>query len=394
MDASAAAGSAPSGRGRRRRAGAVALAAATAVLGLISCGAGANLCSDSAAGGAAPDAASAPFRSAIPLGAAVRWDRVRDSPGYASFYLSHYSWLTPENELKTESLEPERGAFDFGRADAIVGWALRHGKQVHGHVLVWGTQLPHWVLKLRERKPTPSRAAKTRQAMTEYITTVIRHFRGRIGEWDVVNEAFNADGSYVRNVWYRELGPGYIEDAFRAARAADPTVRLCYNDLGPELPGPHADAVLALVGRLSRLGLLDCVGFELHTAVPGPDRKLLVRQLQGFAATGAELLISELDVVSRTPATATESESARRQAQATVYANVARACRAGSRCDRITTWGFTDASSWLGSASEALPFDSSCRAKPAWAALRSVLDARTPATTTPYPPATARRAAR
>jgi endo-1,4-beta-xylanase len=336
---------------------------------------GAKLCS-----GAAGTGASAPFASAVPLGAAVRWDRVGDSPGYARFFLSHYTWLTPENELKMDSLEPDRGSFDFARADAMVGWTLHHGKHVHGHALVWGTQIPHWVAALHERRPTARGAAAVGGTMAAYIATVLRHFHGRIHQWDVVNEAFNANGSYVKSVWYHELGPSYIEDAFRVARHADRSVKLCYNDLGTELPGPHANAVLALVRRLRRAGLLDCVGFELHTAVPGPDPKRLQRQLQLFAATGAEILVSELDVVARTPGTQTESESARLQAQAAVYANVARACRAVSACARITTWGFTDASSWLGSAAAALPFDTACRAKPAWAALRAALAPGAPPT--------------
>jgi endo-1,4-beta-xylanase len=352
-------------RARRRRALLPALLITAVVVFALTRGAGANLC-PRATSNVALDPASRAFASAIPLGAAVRWDRIQDSPGYERFFISHYDWLTPENELKMDSLEPAPGSFDFERADAMVGWALKHGKHVHGHVLVWGTQLPHWVAKLAQRTPTKAGMAKMVKALGTYIVTVIGHFDGRVHEWDVVNEAFNSGGSYVRNAWYRELGPAYVEDAFRAARLADPSAKLCYNDLGTELPGPHSAAVLALVKRLRSLKLLDCVGFELHTSVPGPDPQVLARQLKAFAATGAEALISELDVAAR-PGEA--------NAQASVYANVARACRATPGCARITTWGFTDASSWLGQAAQPLPFDSQCRAKPAWAALRTGLNA-------------------
>jgi endo-1,4-beta-xylanase len=339
-----------------------AIALGLAALLLAGCG-GSDLCAHVSATGATT-AASQPFRSAIPLGAAVRWDRLQDSPGYARFYDARYSWMTPENELKMNALEPQEGSFDFGTADALVAWARAHGKLVHGHVLVWSQQNPSWVASL----DTPQKALS---ALDTYVTTVIRHFARSIGEWDVVNEAINADGSYVENVWYRELGPGYIVEAYRAARAADPAAHLCYNDLGTELPGPHSDAELRLVQRLRALGLLDCVGFELHTQSPGPPAATLQHQLRTFAATGAYVLISELDVVAA-PNTDPTSAVAR-LSQATTYSAIANACVQTRGCNRITTWGFTDASTWLGSAAAPLPFDVRCVAKPAWAALRVAL---------------------
>ena len=350
-----------------RTANLVALAVAIALLA--GCGSGANLCSKVSTRGGTT-ALSAPFASAIPLGAAVRWDRVKDSPGYARFYLSHYTWMTPENELKMAALEPEEGQFDFSSADAIVKWAVEHGKHVHGHTLIWGTDLPGWAASLGKRRGAKARADAIR-ALGTYVVTVVKHFRANVHEWDAVNEAIEPTGRYVKNAWDKAIGPGYIKDAFVAAKLADPSVRLCYNDSGLELPGAHADRALALVKQLRAAHLIDCVGFELHLGVPGPPEAALQEQIKKFAATGVEVLIAELDVsgaaIGTPPALA---------AQAAVYGNVARACRAVSGCARITTWGFTDASSWLGTATRALPFDSDCVATPAWRALRNALNAR------------------
>ena len=304
----------------------------------------------------------------VALGAAVRWDRVGDLPGYASLFLAHYRWLTPENELKMESLEPANGVFDFARADALVDWAGSQGKAVHGHVLVWGNQLPRWLRALA--RTGPSRVVVVRSAMETYIRGVLAHFHGRIDEWDVVNEAFDAHGNWAHNLWWRHLGPGYVRTAFEIARTADPTLRLCYNDGGTEVPGRHASAVLGLVRRLRRAHLLDCLGSEMHVAGVGPAADLVLRQLRRFAATGAVLLVSELDV---SLAGVRNGERRRRAIQAATYAKLAGACARVPACLRVTTWGFTDASSWLGSAAEALPFDARRRAKPAWFALTTAL---------------------
>ncbi|MHB8693080.1 MAG: endo-1,4-beta-xylanase [Solirubrobacteraceae bacterium] len=300
------------------------------------------------------------FSSAIPLGASVVWQDVTDSPAYGRFFLSHYQWMTPENELKMDALQPDRGNFDFQTADAMVNWALAHGKHVHGHVLIWDSQLPNWLASAGQL----SRASAFR-IMATHIQTVLRHFRGRIGEWDVVNEAFKPDGSYKHDVWYRALGPGYIAEAFQIARATSPDVRLCYNDVGIETPGPHADAVLRLVKQLRARKLIDCVGFETHTSPPGPPESALATELGRFAATGVYVLISELDVKL--------AGNTSLGAQARTYADVARACRSVRKCVRLTTWGFTDATSWLGKSARALPFDARCRPKPAWRALTTAL---------------------
>jgi endo-1,4-beta-xylanase len=302
-----------------------------------------------------------PFASAVPLGAAVIWQHVKNSPAYGQFFLDHYQWMTPENELKMDALEPEQGTFDFQTADAIVNWALAHGKHVHGHVLIWNSQLPAWLAPSEQLSP-----ASALRIMRTYIRTVLRHFRGRIGEWDVVNEAIEPNGSYVHNLWYKALGPDYIGDAFAIARATDPHVRLCYNDDGIEVPGPHADAVLRLVTQLRARNLIDCVGIETHISPPGPPERVIATGLRRFAATGVDVLISELDV----KLTGNESLGA----QANTYGDVARACRSVRRCVRLTTWGFTDASSWLGQSARALPFNARCRAKPAWSALTSALE--------------------
>jgi endo-1,4-beta-xylanase len=134
------------------------------------------------------------------------------------------------------------------------------------------------------------------------------------------------------------------------------------------VPGAHANAVLAIVKQLHAQRLIDCVGFESHVATPGPSERAVSTELRRFAATGVNVLISELDV-RLTPGTSLA-------AQARTYANFAAACRSVRGCARLTTWGFTDASSWLGSSARALPFNRACRPKPAWSALERALARR------------------
>lgn len=299
----------------------------------------------------------------VTIGSAVKWDEIQNDATYRQTFLANFQTLTPEYELKMADIEPQQNQFSFSYSDALVNWALANNKLVHGHTLVWGSYLPAWV--------TDSRWTRTRLAavMRNHVQTEVAHFKGRIHEWDVVNEAYADDGTLKQTIWARVIGSNYIALAFRYARAADPTARLCYNDYNAEVAGPHADAVYGLVKNLKAQGLIDCVGMQMHINLPGYSEQALRTNWQRFSDLGVSVLVSEMDVNTTGFAGSVQQTQA---AQTDAYRQAALACR-DVQCGRFTTWGFSDASSWLGAAAAALPFDANYQAKPAWPALTSTL---------------------
>lgn len=268
--------------------------------------------------------------------------------------------LTPGNEMKWDTTEPNRGQFNFGPADSLVASAVAANQKVRGHTLVWHSQTPNWVQNLP--------AAELRQAMINHITTEVNHYRGKLYAWDVVNEAFDEDGTRRQSFWQQKLGDGYIAEAFRAARAADPTVKLYYNDYNTDGIGAKSDAVYNMVKSFLQQGIpIDGVGLQAHLIVgqvPGTMRQ----NIQRFADLGVEVAITELDIRMQTPPTA-----AKLATQASDYTAVANACLAVAGCVGITTWGLSDKYSWIPSVfpgeGAALPFDDSLRPKPAYDSL-------------------------
>ena len=200
-----------------------------------------------------------PAAPAPVLGAAVNWARLQAPGPYQRLFLAHFHALTPENEFKMEALSPAPGRLDFSQADAIMRWADVHGIPVHGHTLVWAQQLPGWLTSR-----TWSRA-ELRDVLRWYVTCVVRHFRGRVATWDVVNEPLADDGSLRPNVWRRVLGPAYLALALRWAHAADPAARLLVNDYGIERSGPKADGMARLLRALRAARVpVDGVGLQSH----------------------------------------------------------------------------------------------------------------------------------
>lgn len=291
-------------------------------------------------------------------GVAVRADRLGDA-GYAAATARLFASVTPENEMKWGRTEGNPGEFTFEAAEQIVGFAREHRMRVRGHALVWHLQLPDWV-------------QGTRQELERHIAGVAGHFRGRVAQWDVVNEALADDGRFRDTPFLRRLGPRYLALAFRAARAADPQARLAYNDYGTESPGtPKGDALYRLVKGLLALDVpLDVVGFQTHVGVKPVAG--FERQLRRVAALGVDVELTEVDV--RLPEDAGPADL---RAQAAAYRRLARACVAVERCTGITFWGLDDGDSWIPEFfpgnGHALLLDAELQPKPAYAAVREAL---------------------
>jgi len=288
-----------------------------------------------------------------------------DDPRYAETLDANFDGVTPENEMKWDTVEPQQGVFNFGPADTIVNYALQHGMSVHGHNLVWNQQLPTWLTSGTWSKD------QLEQILQQHIEAEVTHFRGRVEEWDVINEPFNNDGTLQSNIWSNVIGPDYIPLALEWAHDADPTAKLFINDYNIDWAGPKEEAMLALAAQLKSEGVpLDGIGMEEHLSLNwAPSLAQLEQAMQSYAALGLDVEVTEADVD-----TTGYSGAAAQSQQAEIFGRLATACRAESACIRFSVWGVSDAVSWLGSAAAALPFDQNYQAKPAWAAILAGLD--------------------
>ncbi|MFE3858768.1 endo-1,4-beta-xylanase [Streptomyces griseorubiginosus] len=259
------------------------------------------------------------------FGTAIASGRLGDS-AYTTIAAREFNSVTAENEMKIDATEPQRGQFNFTAGDRVYNWAVQNGKQVRGHTLAWHSQQPGWMQSLS--------GSSLRQAMIDHINGVMSHYKGKIAQWDVVNEAF-ADGSSGarRDSNLQRTGNDWIEVAFRTARAADPAAKLCYNDYNIEdWTWAKTQAVYSMVRDFKQRGVpIDCVGFQSHFNSGSPYNSNFRTTLQSFAALGVDVAITELDI---------------QGAPASTYANVTNDCLAVTRCLGITVWGVRDTDSW------------------------------------------------
>jgi len=339
----------PPRRGRRALIAAT-LSAAVALVGVAAA-------TSATAAGSTLGAAAA--QSGRYFGTAISAGKLSDS-AYTTIANREFNMITPENEMKMDATEPSQNQFNFTNGDRILNWAVSNGKRVRGHALAWHSQQPGWMQNLS--------GTALRNAMLNHITQVATHYRGKIYTWDVVNEAF-ADGSSGgrRDSNLQRTGNDWIEAAFRAARAADPAAKLCYNDYNTDGINAKSTGIYNMVRDFKARGVpIDCVGLQSHlgTSIAGDYQA----NIQRFADLGVDVQITELDV-----------EQGGNQAN--IYQTVTRACLAVSRCTGITVWGVRDNDSWRTGANPLL-FDASGNKK---AAYTSTLNALNASSTTPPP---------
>lgn len=297
----------------RRKIHALLLAVVVGVLGVV-----AALVAPPPAHAAENTLGAAAAQSGRYFGTAIAAGRLGDS-AYTTIAGREFNMVTPENEMKPDATEPQRGQFNFTAGDRVYNWAVQNGKKVRGHTLAWHSQQPGWMQSLS--------GSTLRQAMIDHINGVMGHYKGKIAQWDVVNEAFADGGSGARrDSNLQRTGNDWIEVAFRTARAADPAAKLCYNDYNVEdWNWAKTQAMYAMVKDFKQRGVpIDCVGFQSHFNSGSPYNSNFRTTLQNFAALGVDVAITELDI---------------QGASATTYANVTNDCLAVSRCLGITVWG-------------------------------------------------------
>jgi endo-1,4-beta-xylanase len=208
------------------------------------------------------------------------------------------------------------------------------------------------------------------------------HYAGKVYAWDVVNEAFNDDGSMRSTIWYDQPGIGfagmgtkYIEQALNWARAADPNAKLFYNDYNAEVMDAKSDAIYAMAQDFKNRGVpLDGVGFQFHIDLTFDNPTTLASvasNFQRFAALGLDVHITELDI------RVSDSSAASLNAQAKLYGEIAAICVQQPACKLFQTWGFTDKHSWIPSfypgMGWALLWDANYQKKPAYASVLNSL---------------------
>lgn len=344
------------------------------------------------------------FKGKFRIGAAVSTALLRGQEAGAEKILrKHFDSVTAENAMKPDAIQPREGEFTFADADKLVEIAKESGAEVVGHTLIWHSQTPRWFFEGKDGQPITRELAL--QRLRTHIKTVVSRYKGRIREWDVVNEAINDGPGVLRQTpWLRAIGEDYIAEAFRAAHEADPEAILVYNDYNIELDYKRPKAVELLKKLIDQKVPVHAVGIQSHWRVQSPPLAETEKAIKEFSALGLKVMITEFDMgvlptqyqgadLSRAQSLTPEqlavlnpytqglpAEAAQLHADK-VKESIDLFLRYQKNIGRVTFWGIHDGHSWLnnfpirGRTDYPLLFDRELKPKPAFFAVQKAAQA-------------------
>jgi len=284
----------------------------------------------------------------------------------AALVQTQFDSITPENDLKWAPIHPTAQGYNFARADRYVEFGEKNRMFIVGHCLIWHSQTPRWVFEDDQGQPVTRDELLRR--MHDHILAVVGRYRGRIGGWDVVNEALNEDGTLRQSSWQRIIGDDFIAKAFEYAHEADPKAELYYNEYSLENE-PKRKGCLEMIRKLLARGVpVTAVGLQGHYRLDWPEIEAVDATIAAFHAIGVKVNITELDVdvlprvrrgnsadiSARAEAGANSNPyvdglpPAVQQALSDCYAALFRVfLKHRDAITRVTFWGATDRDSWL-----------------------------------------------
>jgi endo-1,4-beta-xylanase len=325
------------------------------------------------------------------MGAALNEEVILGAdPASLEVLLQHFNSITAENCMKMGPIHPEEGKFDFSLADKFIELAQEHDMYTVGHCLVWHSQAPPWFFTDAEGKEVSREVLIDR--MKEHIFTVAGRYRGKVDAWDVVNEAFEDDGSWRETPFYRIIGEEYMELAYKFAHEADPEAELLYNDYSMHHKG-RREAVVKLIQSFKEKGIaIHGAGMQAHHGMDYPEFDEFEQSILAFWEAGVKVHITEMDITvlpnpnNRRGAEISDKAAYQEKMNPYVDGMPEEAEEAMNqrwvdffrihlkhqdKIERITTWGISDLHSWKnnwpmrGRTNYPLLFDREFKPKPA-----------------------------
>lgn len=302
------------------------------------------------------------FKKSFYIGAAINEAQIEEkNEAQNALIVSQFNSITAENIMKSMFTHPEKDKYDFELSDKFVALGQKNKMFIHGHTLIWHSQLAPWMTKIEDPE-------EMKAFMKDHITTIVTHFKGKIGSWDVVNEAVNDDGTLRKSVFSKALGEDFLAEAFKLAAEADPKVDLYYNDYSMAIPAKR-EGVIKVIKNIQAKGIkIDGVGMQGHWQLNSPSIDEIEKSIVAFSKLGIKVAITELDIsvlpspwelqgaevsqkFENTPKMNPYPENLPDSVQTQLakrYADIFNLfLKHKDKISRVTFWGAYDAQSWL-----------------------------------------------
>ncbi|MEM1027398.1 MAG: endo-1,4-beta-xylanase [Planctomycetota bacterium] len=263
-------------------------------------------------------------RHAFPFGTAISvpglLDPSTDGVRYREVLKDDFTAGVFENAMKWNN----HGVATPAETLQALDWLNDADIEMRGHVLVW----PGWRWLPEDLKTLADQPESLRATVEQRVTETATRYRGKLVDWDVVNEPFaNHDLMDI-------LGNEVMLDWFHLAAAADPEAERYLNDYGILTTGgrdsAHQQHFEDTIRYLQDNGApITGIGMQGHFAGTLTPPREIWRIFDRFAQFGLPIKVTELDIDLNDP-----------NLQADFMRDVLTAAFAHEAVEGVTVWGF------------------------------------------------------
>ena len=275
-----------------------------------------------------------------------------------NFIKQHFNSITPENELKPDSILNQGACqqqgnnvntqVNFGQGtSATLKFCEQNGIALRGHTFVWYSQTPDWFFRQNFNQ---GGNYVTKDVMNQRLESFIKNTFEKLAKeypklevysYDVANELFVNDGGGMRpagnSKWVQVYGNDeFVMNAFTYARKYAPSgCKLYLNDYNEYMPAKTTD-IYNMAMKLKEKGVIDGIGMQSHLDISYPNGQVYSTAVEKFLSTGLEVQITELDITSNNE-----------EAQASLFKEIfSIAVKHADKIPAVTVWGTNDSISW------------------------------------------------
>lgn len=230
------------------------------------------------------------YEDAFYLGTALNRFQIEETDSVMAAIVSkEFSSITAENMMKSMHIHPQKDTFNFEMADKFVALGEKYDMFIHGHTLIWHSQLSPWFYQIEDSLAFAAAAEK-------HVKDITTRYKGKINSWDVVNEALNEDGTLRNSIFLKKMGEDYLASAFKWASEIDSEADLYYNDYNMTNIEKRQGAIRMVKNILDQGIKVDGIGMQGHWNLNSPSLEEIEQSIIDYSALGVKVAITELDV--------------------------------------------------------------------------------------------------
>ncbi|KAK2165907.1 hypothetical protein LSH36_44g04003 [Paralvinella palmiformis] len=205
---------------------------------------------------------------------------------YRHFFFNNFEWAVFENDMKWKPMERWKGSPKLSRVDTSLDHLEAKNVTTRGHAVLWSVKdtNPNWAQSLTGDDLV--------DAVNTRIDYVVKHFKGRLIQWDGINE-------YLHGNFYSKMtnDPLFIDKVHKRIHSIDPDVDIVVNDYQTLRDSELMSALVDLADTLRKRNVpVHGIGLQSHMIYVPTSPEAIKKRLEIATSIGLPVTLTEVSI--------------------------------------------------------------------------------------------------